>query len=350
MSKQLEESIMAGNINYNQLMWIYENLPPYRNTNEYPYSDRNHRYKYFIPVEVNGKIEFNVHYYWGSEQVNYSMEEFERFAYKLSKRKRDRYFYNESPEGIPYMSTYITKHKPFGIVRDDNTVEILCKHMGQGERMIISEQLGVSAYFMQEASSGGVIFTDRYAQHRRSLKRPAFTGMRFNVDTGELHESSRYQIDVKVVDRKKSNQLMKEHVDKLSMLKMFYSSTNETTLTSDMTDAIKEHAPNSINGNQSDHLEIARRLWSVDPIVSSYFYVLGYYIGNAYWAVKYNSTINPPKQIYKQLLPKLRKDLKGNADVFTKKKYWDFENMYPSAMWGLEITDMQGNRLKQIQG
>ena len=78
--------------------------------------------------------------------------------------------------------------------------------------------------------------------------------------------------------------------------------------------------------------------------------MLGYYIGNAYWAVKYNSSINPPKQIFKQLLPKLRKDLKGNADVFNRQTYWDFDNNYPSAKWGLEITDMQGNPIKQIRG
>jgi hypothetical protein len=342
---------MAGNISYNQLMWIYENAPPYKNTNEYPYSQRHHRYKYFIPVEVNGKIEFNVHYYWGSEETRYSMAEFEQFEHSLNKRQRDRYFRNESPEGIPYVTKYVSKHKPFGIVRDDNTVEILCGHMGQGERMIISEQLGVPAYFMQEASSGGVIFTDKYAQHRRRLKRPAFTGMRFNVDTGELHESSRYKIDVKVVDRKKSNQLMKEHVDKLSMIKMFYNSTDAETLTSDMKEAINTHAPDAIYDNGTiSYLEIARRLWDTDAIASSYFYVLGYYIGNAYWAVKYGSSMTEPTRVYKQLLPKLRKDLKGNADVFNRRTYWDFENNYPSARWGLELTDMQGNHLQQISG
>ena len=29
---------------------------------------------------------------------------------------------------------------------------------------------------------------------------------------------------------------------------------------------------------------------------------------------------------------------------------WDFDNNYPSAKWGLEITDMQGNPIKQIRG
>lgn len=341
---------MAGSINYQQLTWLYQNAPPYKNTNEYPYAHRNHRHKYFIPVEVNGKIQFNVHYGWGSEEERYSMAEFEQFAYSLNKRQRDRYFYNEGSEKIPYMSKWLTKHAPFGIVRDDNTIEIICEYMGQGDRMIISEQLGISAYFMQEASSGGVIFTDRYAQHRRKLKRPAFKGMRFNIDTGELHESSRYKIDVKVVDRKKSNQLMKEHVDKLSMIKMFYNSTDENTLIADMTDAIKQNDPEYFNNSNLNHIEKARQLWNVDPVVSSYFYVLGYYIGNAYWAVKYNSSINPPKQIFKQLLPKLRKDLKGNADVFNRHTYWDFDNNYPSAKWGLEITDMQGNPIKQIRG
>lgn len=343
---------MAGNISYNELMYLYKNIPPFKNTNEYPYSNRHHRHKYFIPVEVDGKIEFNVHYYWASEQINYSMAEYEQLAHSLNKRQRDKYYYNEGDEGIPYMSKYITKHKPFGIVRDDNTVEILCEYMGQGERSIISAQLGVNAYFMQEASSGGVIFVDKYSQCRRSLKRPAFKGMRFNVDSGELHESSRYKIDIKVVDRKKSNHLMKEHVDKLSMIRMFYNSTDEKTLISDMKDAVNIHAPEILNGSgsRSYNIDTARRLWDSDAIASSYFYVLAYYIGNAYWALRYDTTISSPKEIYKQLLPKMKRDIKGDADVFTKKTYWDFEKIYPSASWGLEITDMQGNHLQQIRG
>ena len=339
-----------GNISYNQLMWMYKNARPYKNTNEYPYADRHHRYKYFIPVEVNGKIEFNVHYYWGSEEIRYSMAEFEQFAYTLDKRKRDRYFRYESDKengSIPYMSTYLTKHKPFGIVRDDNTVEILCERMGQGERMIISEQLGVKAYFMQESSSGGVIFTDRYSQTNRTLKRPAFKGMRFNVTTGELHESSRYKINVKVIDRKKSNELLKEHKDKLAMLKMFYNTTDVATLTADMKGVITQK---EMNDNEINYLKRARETWESDPVASSYYYMIGYYIGNAYWAIRYNNELNPPTQMYKQLITKIRKDLQGNADVFAKRTYWDFDNIYPTARWGLEVTDMQGNELKQIRG
>lgn len=338
-----------GNISYNRLMWICKNTKPYRNTNEYPYSDRHHRYKYFIPVEVNGKIEFKVHYYWGSEEIRYSMEEFERFSHTLSKIQREKYYrYESSVENgdIPYMSKFLTKHRPFGVVRDDNTIEILSDRMGQGDRMIISEQLGVKAYFMQESSSGGVIFTDRYSQANRTLKRPAFKGMRFNITTGELHESSRYKINVKVVDRKKSNELLKEHKDKLAMLKMFYNTTDVATMSADMKGVItKEEMDKSI-----DYLQRAREIWESDPVASSYYYMLGYYVGNAYWALRYDNQLNPPSLIYKALITKIKKDLQGNSDIFTKHSYWDFDNMYPTARWGLEITDMQGNQLKQIQG
>ena len=348
MSKQLEESNMSydGNISYNQLMWMYKNIKPYKNTNEYPYSDRNHRYKYFIPVEVNGKIEFNVHYYWGSVEDNVSMEEYERLKPMLTQRELGRYWMREGDHGIPYMTKWRHIHNPFGIVRDDNTIEILYDRMGQGERMIISEQLGVKAYFMQESISGGVIFTDRYSQANRTLKRPAFKGMRFNITTGELHESSRYKINVKVVDRKKSNELLKEHKDKLAMLKMFYNTTDVATMSADMKGVITQEEMDK----NIDYLKRARELWESDPVASSYYYMLGYYVGNAYWALRYDNQLNPPSLIYRALITKIKKDLQGNSDIFTKHSYWDFDNMYPTARWGLEITDMQGNKLKQIRG
>lgn len=344
---------MSSNISYAKLMDVYMNVTPYRNTNEYPYDVRSHRHKFFVPVKKDGEIEFHLNYYWSSQEEYYSLADYEQMLPYLNKRQRNHYYYNEGREGIPYMTKYRRINKPYGIVRKDNTLEILIeRHMHQGVRMHISAQLGWrKPYFMQEAGSGGIIFTDRYRQAGRSIKYPIFKGFRFNIDTFELHESSRFKIDVKVMDRKKANQVIKQEQDKLNMIKMFYSFTDRKTLCQDMKEkVVGEHGEGVLN-SQENFIRLAKQAWDTDPIASTYFYMLAYYIYNIYWVIRYDrEDARDPMDYYQKLLPKLKRHLKQSADIFKHETYWDFEKKYPMTPWGATITKMDGTEVNQIYG
>ena len=44
----------------------------------------------------------------------------------------------------------------------------------------------------------------------------------------------------------------------------------------------------------------------------------------------------------------LRLNLKYRHETFTKLKYWDFDKVYPQSKWGVDIFDINGNKLEQL--
>ena len=335
--------------NYIGLKQIHETAKPYRNTNNYPYYDRNHRHKYFIPVEVNGEVEYHMHYYWKWTEQHMSVADFEQAKEHMGVRELEKWHQytvdNDVP--IPYWRKWYRADSPFGIIRSDNSIEFVTEDFHQGLRMHLTDMTG--KYFMRDCKSGGTIMVNHYYAPRQTYKRPMFMNMRVDLDTLEPHESSRYTIDIKTLDRKKSNELFKLQESKFNLLETFYKAMDEESFINDIKDIIKEFdeaQPNAHGHSALQHKAID--LWDTNPVESSMMSIIGKGIYNIYWGVRGDKLRYQPIEFFKCFKRKFRKDLQKTSDIFNKQRYWDFDAYYPTSNWDIELRDSNGNLLKQL--
>ena len=330
-------------IHYSTLLGKYKDIKPYRNANQIPWGMRHHRHKFFEAVEVNGKLEFHLSYYWGWEQETLEMAEYEYLKQFMNKREKNKwslndYSWNESK--IPYWTKYKRLVNPFCIVRDDNTMEFICDDMHQGLRMIISDHLPRGYYIQQEKSSGGVVMKEMF----NKMKMPIFKGLRLHMDTFEPHESSRYRVEIRNVDRKKANEIHKGDKEKYALLKSFYASMETKDLGADIKEVRDEYYPDGMGWQaRLDAQEKANELWATNPMKASYLYLLGYNILDTRWAGGYNVDLRYHNMHYHQHVVRLiRKNQVIKHNAFTTNTYWDFDKNYPTSNWKMHIIKKIG--------
>jgi len=339
-------------ISYKKLQEIVANIKPYRNTDEYPYASRTHRHKYFKVVEVDGKIEYHL-YYWGgfvedyldpyeAEQMKeHDPEKFDKYHSALGYRWKNM-------ANIPYYSTWNHDKKPIFIVRDDNTAELTHNSLHQGSNMIWSQYLPHRVFAMKSSRAGGNIIKS----YVHNLKIPVFKGFRYNIDTFELHESSRYSIDIPYVDRTKSNEVIKAEKEKLNIIKTFMNTLDNKSFADTVRDVFNEYVSNDNADNYHSEviLNKADELWQTDYVSASYLYMIGFGIHDMYWIASNNNPSRYKPIIYFEFFKRKFSDrLKTLHNTFTKVKYWDFDKNYPDSRWGIEVRDTKGNILVQLQ-
>jgi hypothetical protein len=343
-------------LTYERFKNLHKNVAPYRGTNQIPYADRTHRHKFFSPVEVNGEIEYHLSYYWEWEREFMDMAEFEQAKEHMGKRLLNSW-HQSSPDycdGQSYYYKYYRDIKPYGILRSDNTLEIVSDNMHQGLRMHLSDNLSRGAYVMRDCNSGGSIITDSWREARRQLKLPIFKGMRFSIDTLEMHESSRYIIDVKRVDRKKSNEVLKSYKDSFTLMNTFYKSMDKDAFTSELKETAKEYLLDEdnqyIRPSVNRAHKIGAEMFKDNPMLASYLTILSGGYGNARWVAKMSSdSLYYDVPWYARRAENdLRLNLKYRHDTFTRLKYWHFDRVYPQSKWGVDIFDINGNKLEQL--
>ena len=77
-------------------------------------------------------------------------------------------------------------------------------------------------------------------------KTPIFKGLRLHMDTFEPHESSRYRVEIRNVDRKKANEIHKGDKEKYALLKSFYASMESKDLGTDIKEVRDEYYPEGL--------------------------------------------------------------------------------------------------------
>ena len=339
--------------NYIGLKQIHETAKPYRNTNNYPYYDRNHRHKYFIPVEVNGEVEYHMHYYWKWTEQHMSVADFEQAKEHMGVRELEKWHQytvdNDVP--IPYWRKWYRADAPFGIIRSDNSIEFITEDFHQGLRMHLTDMTG--KYFMRDCKSGGTIMVNHYYAPRQTYKRPVFMNMRVDLDTLEPHESSRYTIDIKTLDRKKSNELFKLHQDKFNLLETFYKAMDEESFISDIKEVVKNFEALRPNGvyqyhSYSELKNMTNDIWDSNPVEASLMGIVGMGIHNIYWVARGDKIRHQPIEYFEQFKKLFKKSLQKSNEIFNRQRYWDFDAYYPTSNWDIELRDSSGNLLKQL--
>lgn len=340
-------------LTYERIKNKHARTQPYRGTENYPYVTRTHRHKFFVPVEVNGEIEYHMNYYWGYRKDLMSHAEYEQASQYMSNSQKRKWSIAspEYNEGQSFYYKYTKISEPYGILRKDNTLEITSTDMHQGLRMHLTDMLR-GIYVMTDCLSGGAIITDTWRESSRRLKIPLFKGLRFNTETFEIHESSRFLIDVKRVDRTKSTKVMKERKDKFDLIKAFSKTMTKEVFVEEMKNIAQEYKifkDDRTHYLRPDADDISIKQFDENPMDSMYLTLITKAVSNSRWIARDgDNTYYDPSWYAHKAEQHIKHNLKHLHDTFNHVKYWDFDKVYPQSRWDIEITDMQGNKIRQL--
>ena len=294
---------MNREFNYQRLLKISETQEPYRGSeNRFPFSNRKYGHKYFLKDMVDGVPQFRLCYY-----------------------------YKNDPVTEPYV---------FGVVRSDNTIEfdMSGRYMHQGLRQIMS-----SGYFSGNFSSsvrhGGIIYSKKIDKENHTWRViPIFRGLRMNMDTLEIHESSKYTFVKKTLSREKSKALLAKYENAFKVAEVMYINLEQDKVSDIIKEIGREYFPKYWveNGNYGyvnienpkEVMDKADEILESSPFDSFILYINAI---NLWW--KYSRNI---KENYDRAKKKIYKVIQKNNDVFNVKEF-DYTQNISSSVWSLDI-------------
>jgi len=296
---------MNREFNYQRLLKISETQEPYRGSeNRFPFSDRKYGHKYFLKDVVDGVPQFRLCYYYRKD---------------------------------------ISEPNVFGIVRSDNTIEfdVGSRYMHQGLRQIMSASFYKDGYFSSSVRHGGIIYSNRLDEENNTWRViPIFRGLRMNMDTLEIHESSKYTFVKKTLSREKSKALLAKYENAYKVAEVMYVNLEQDKISDIIKEIGREYFPKYWveNGNYG-YLDIKdgdntkEVMDKADEILeSSPFDSFILYMNAVSWW-RYSNNI---KESYDRAKKKIYKVLQKNNDVFNVKEF-DYTQNISSSAWGLDI-------------
>ena len=344
---------MNNNLRYEWLKKITENVKPYRGTTDkYPFSDRKHNYKYFVPVDVNGEIEYHVGYYhkWYTDDM--TGDEFNARKESMDKKELKQWY--EKSEWDSNARTYQktgTYERNFKnpkvdlIVRADNTVEIVTDSFHQGMRMIFSAYSYSKGVFQSSVNHGGIIYTWTELGVTKTI--PIFKGMRFNMDTKEIHPSAQYIAKYRTVDRKLSKEAMSIYQDKLNGAFAFITCMDKESFREDIDSVTKELIPDNVTsyywGSESQNKaeKLADSIFFEKPVEAIYLYMKSFHVGY------YLSSMAHPSDWIRVFKKKFAKYIHAKHDTFSKEYLTHLEN-FKSSQWNIDVT-VNGKMVERLK-
>jgi hypothetical protein len=344
---------MNNELKYERLKRITETQKPYRGTiDKYPFSDRNHNYKYFYPREVNGEIEYHVGYYHKWQTESMTTEEFnakkgsmdsKEFKKWREKEKWDSNARTYEPTG--YYEKDVKNPKVDLIIRSDNTAEIVTDNFHQGMRMIFSAYSYSNGVFQSSVNHGGIVYGRR--DSRGDIRIPIFKHMRFNMDTMEVHPSSKYIATYNTVDRKKSKEAMSIYQDKLNGAFAFITCMDKESFNQDREEVVEELIPDNKGSHwwsdamRKEAISLADNIFFEKPVEAIYTYMKAFNVGY------YMSSLAHPSDWIKGFKKKFAKYIHVKHDTFTKEYLTHLEN-FKSSPWNIDIT-INGKMVERLK-
>ena len=344
---------MNNELKYERLKRITETQKPYRGTTDkYPFSDRKHNYKYFVPVEVNGEIEYHVGYYHKWYTNDMTGDEFN--ARKDSMDKKELKQWHEKSEWDSNARAYQntgTYERNFKnpkvdlIVRSDNTVEIVTDNFHQGMRMIFSAYSYSNGVFQSSVNHGGIVYGRR--DNGVDIRLPIFKHMRFNMDTMQVHPSAHYIATYRTVDRKLSKEAMNLYKDKLNGAFAFITCMDKESFREDIDSVTKELIPDNITsyywGSESQNKaeKLADSIFFEKPVEAIYLYMKSFHVGY------YLSSMAHPSDWIKVFKKKFAKYIHAKHETFSKEYLTHLEN-FKSSQWNIDVT-INGKMVERLK-
>ena len=342
---------MNSNLRYSYLKQITESYKPYRGTTDkYNFDDRKHGYKYFYPRVVNGETEYHVGYYhtWRSDEMTDAEfdEAKKNMDEKELKRWQRNHKWNEQTRNYDddgYVRNY-KDPKIDLIIRSDDTVEIVTSDFHQGMRQIFSAYSYSNGTFQSSVKHGGVIYGRRLNDVWKTI--PIFKGMRFNMETLEIHPSAQYLITYKKVNRKKNKEAMDIYKEKLGMAKAFLSCMERQDFDEDYKNTIQEYTDSEhryyISKSEKERMSrIADSIFMEKPVDAVYLYM------RAFDSHYYTSSNTLPSTYFKLFRDKFLKYVAVKHDAFDKEYVTHLEPMKASS-WHMDIT-VNGKMVERLK-
>lgn len=193
-------------LEYQSLLNITHNTDPYRGTkNKYPLVNRKQSYKYFISDYLNGEKVFRIFYGKTYREVFLPNDEAVAVA-----TARGEYVVKRPSGGMPFYHESVPNE--VGIVYPDNTFQLIAKSLSQGLCTVLNDLIG--GYMFRSSRHGGYVYNSLVSSRGQAVFHPLFKGIRFGLgeDKG-VHESSKYQLFGRSVNRKESKKLMSKYAD-----------------------------------------------------------------------------------------------------------------------------------------
>lgn len=192
-------------LSYAALKHITNVTSPYRgSTNRYPLGDRKRSHKYFLADFIDGEQVFRIIY--GKRWISTMIKEEDVEKYKALGKTVESY---DGPFGKMY-KYYDSEPNEMGIVRPDNTFEFSAEYLGMGNSKFLNDMM--RGYLARSSRHGGVVYTTRYSSQQNDYAfHPVFKGLRINLESGAVHESSKYRVIGKRVSRKASKDMLKRY-------------------------------------------------------------------------------------------------------------------------------------------
>jgi hypothetical protein len=344
---------MNNELKYERLKRITETQKPYRGTTDkYPFSDRKHNYKYFVPVDVNGEIEYHVGYYHKWESETMIGEEFNDKKSSMDKGERKKWreetIWKKDSSGIERTGNYIKDFKNPKvdlIIRSDNTVEIVTDSFHQGMRMIFSAYSYSNGVFQSSVNHGGIVYGRR--DNGVDIRLPIFKGMRFNMDTMQVHPSAHYIAKYRTVDRKLSKEAMSIYQDKLNGAFAFITCMDKESFREDMDTVTAELIPDNVTSyywgsqSQNEAEKLADSIFFEKPVEAIYLYMKSFHVGY------YMSSLAHPSDWIKGFKKKFAKYIHAKHETFSKEYLTHLEN-FKSSQWNIDVT-VNGKMVERLK-
>jgi len=130
--------------------------------------------------------------------------------YPLGYREYSRRYFTINPETGSVVTFY--DNYELATIHKDNTIEFTAYGgYGQGEKGVV-ERL-THGLLQTQSNYGGTVYynTKKWYERKNALTHPVFKGLRFNIATGELHESSIYELHTLSIDTKKAAPIRKKY-------------------------------------------------------------------------------------------------------------------------------------------
>lgn len=295
---------MNSYFNYARLLRISENQEPYRGSeNRFPINERRYGHKYFLKEIVDGVPQFKLCYWYKNDPV--------------------------------------TEPNVFGIVRSDNTIEFAVEghYMYQGLRQIMSARSYRNGYFKSSIRHGGIIYTRLIDEEKREWRTiPIFKGLRMNIDTMEIHDSSKYSFVKKTINREKSKALLDKYENAYKVAEVMFINMDKDKLYDITKEIGREYFPEcwKESGNYSylDFDDPKEVMAKADEILeSSPFDSFMLYINamSIWWSRR-----SDIKECFTKAKKKIFKAMQENKDVFNVKEF-NHTHDISSSVWDLEV-------------
>jgi hypothetical protein len=237
--------------------------------------------------------------------------------------------------------------KPLGVVRPDNSFEFTTENgLHQGENTLLSELLGV--YIHQVKDKGGAVMSTGDGEY------PIFTGLRFDIGTKK--PLTQFTVVQPTLNRKRSNEHMKQYKEFLDVYPMFIKAMNDKAALEVIRDLYNQY--NKFYGaefNDKTLKEVVDKKHYVDAAFIMYLLKTHWVRSNFYyhWRDDNAGTSEPrlPREWQDQVQGTVSRHFRRTMLAETKEAF-DWIDLpigrLPKTAWEHKIVSPTGEEFKQL--